>query len=768
MSQTSAEALHFQLLGNVELVYGSARVTIRAQRQRTMLAVLLLNANRAVSVDQLIDALWGEDPPATAKAQAQACISALRRLLARYGAAEMLETRDPGYLMQIPPDRLDVAMFDRLVSTARRDFHRGDLGGAVDHLNAALQLWHGPALSGVPERCGAAACAWLDEARLSAQEDLFDVQLKLGMHHELVACLRRHTSENPLRARARAQLMLALHRCGRQPEALQAFRIGRSELVEQLGIEPSLELRELEHAILTNDPDLMLPPAARPLTEAELPLPHSVPRRQHPPINQLPADTACFTGRIALIRRIEQLLDGAQFTAAAAFDDGVGQDLGGSDAGRSGGLSRAGRPAAVPVVILVGAAGVGKSALAVHVAHARYDGTADRPQLYADLAGSSPHGEHPAAVLERFLVGLGIAPDAIPDSGSARAQLYRSLLSERPATVILDDVGPEEAVRLLLPGTAECSVIITSRQVPRSLVDAPVLEVPELSTDESLQMLAGIIGQQRIQAEPEAARTLIDAVDRLPLGIRVIGAKLMTKGHWTLADLCDRIIADPCWLNELTVGELSMRQAMDASFDWLAPQSRRLLIEIDRLPLEDFPDWVAAAVLDIPHSSGVGYLEELVDARLIKAWRGQFGSVRYRLTALSRGYAKTLRAGTSPPDDHAPIARVLSGWLELAQRSYFNLTGHPLEPAGATELIMAVPQEPTSISDPVGWLDREHAAILATVRHGVRAGLVELAADVAVVVAELLSLRAYPQESPPNSERWQSDRGARASSIARG
>ena len=724
MSGDSPQAVRFHLLGDVEVVFGTNRVTVGAQRQRTILAVLLLNANRVVTIDQLIDAVWEDDPPATARSQAQICISALRRLLARHDAAGMLETRETGYLLRVPPDALDVAIFDRLVGAARAASNEGDLETAAQQLQEAVRLWRGPALSGVAERWGALSAAWLNETRLSAQEDLFEIQLNLGRHHEIIADLTRHLSENPLRERPRAQLMLALYRCGRQPEALEVYRTGRVQLIDQLAIEPSPMLLDLERAILSNDPALELPDQAQPA--------HPAAPTMEPAAHQLPADIADFTGRTALVARIEQLLD----NGPQARVDRLRVSPAPPGTRRS---------SAVPVVVLAGGPGTGKTALAVHVAHLRSARQPEQVQLHANLAGSTDSPEDPSGVIARFLLALGVPPAAVPAEPEARAQLYRSLLAERPATVILDDAASEEVTRQLLPGSSACAVLVTTRQAFGSLLGAAVVEVAELTPTEGAELLAQIIGRARFDREAAAGRQLVKAVDCLPLGIRMIGAKLLVKQHWTLAELLAHLAAADSWLDELSVGELSIRRSLDSMLDGLSTPARTLLGGLTALEHEDFPGWVASAVLDLAQPTALAHLEELVDARLVGTHRSEYGTIRYRLSGLNRTFARQSRSIT---DEQAAaiLVRACRGWLRLCDQAYRSLTGRFLDLAYGRGNAVG-PHEPMAEVNPLGWLEIERHALLTIVRQALVLGVQQPAADLAVALSLLLEHMCFPPDA---------------------
>ena len=254
--------LAFRILGPLDVVveeYGPLR--LGGPKQRAVLAILLLNANRVVPIDRLADDIYGDALPASALTQIQAQISQLRKLLDAHGApgatGSLIETRAPGYLIRLSPDQLDLRTFERWIAEAAEASSRGDLGAASSRYRNALDLWRGPPLAEFARDSFAQpAIARLEDLRLGALEDRIDADLALGRQGELVAELEELVSEHPLRERMRGQLMLALYRSGRQAEALEAYRRFRRALVEELGIEPSRALQELERAILTQDPSL--------------------------------------------------------------------------------------------------------------------------------------------------------------------------------------------------------------------------------------------------------------------------------------------------------------------------------------------------------------------------------------------------------------------------------------------------------------------------------------------------------------------------------
>ena len=242
----------YRLLGPLEVVHRGEAVPTGGQRKRALLARLLLEANRTVSVDALVDALWGERVPSTAVKMVHIYVSQLRKVL----PSGALQTRPPGYRLEVAPEAVDLLRFERLHKEGREALADGDAVTAAERLTAACALWRGPALGEFSEPFAAAAAAHLDELRLVAVEDRVDAELALGRHRDVAGELQTLVASHPLRERPRRQLMLALYRQGRHAEALAAFQELRAALRDELGIDPSAGLAELQYRILNQDPAL--------------------------------------------------------------------------------------------------------------------------------------------------------------------------------------------------------------------------------------------------------------------------------------------------------------------------------------------------------------------------------------------------------------------------------------------------------------------------------------------------------------------------------
>jgi DNA-binding SARP family transcriptional activator len=711
----------FRILGPLHVSVGGQDCPIPPGRQHIVLGVLLLEANRVVSIDHLIDAVWDDDPPATARTQVQICVSRLRNRLVEAGC-EAIVTRAPGYLMPVRRGQLDAQVFAALTAEADTLARAGRTEEAADALGRAVGLWRGPALDGINSHILRARATELDERRLAAVESHVDVQLELGRHHQLIGELSTLVTENPLRERLRGRLMLALYRAGRQAEALESYRNGRELMIDQLGLEPGEELRKLESAILAGDESLQTTThGAKATAKATAPADEASAEPETLAPFQLPTDIADFTGRAELVDRMEDMLTGD--------GDGNASDY------------------ATRVVVLAGKPGVGKSALAVHVAHRLGDKSFPDGQLYCDLGGSRTEPTSPADVLGRFLRALGVPGETVPERADERAEMYRQLLARRRILVLLDDVAGESQVRPLLPGSGGSVVVVTSRARLTGLAGARVCDVEVFDADEAVGLLAGVVGEERVAREPAAAEALIRLVGRLPLALRIVAARLGARPHWSLAWMLERLSDERRRLDELAHGELMVRASLALTYDGLEPRARRLLGLLGTLDGPSFPNWVAAALLDADYLDAADLLEVLVDAQMVEvAAMDVAGSPRYKLHGLIRLFAREQLERNEPAvDREAAIGRVTGGWLALTDAAHRRIYGGDF-----TVLHGPAPrwQPPASYADralvdPLAWLECEHANLCSSVSLTADSGLDDHCWDLAVSLVTLFEARCY-------------------------
>jgi tetratricopeptide (TPR) repeat protein/transcriptional regulator with XRE-family HTH domain len=447
---------------------------------------------------------------------------------------------------------------------------------------------------------------------------------------------------------------------------------------------------------------------------------------------QLPADVADFAGREELTGRLRRL-----------FEHGAGRPGDGDGARPGDGDSTGDRGGAVTVVALTGPGGVGKTALAVHVAHRLRERFPDG-QLWVDLGGGGPSALDPGEVLDRFLRGLGVDGAAVPDGLDERSALYRTLLADRQVLVVLDDAAGEAQVRPLLPGGAGCGVVVTSRAQLAGLAGAVGIVLDVLPEAAALDLLGRIAGERRVAAEPGAAQAIVRACGCLPLAVRIAGSRLATRPAWPLARLAARLADEQRRLNELVAGDLEVRSNLALSYRALGDDQRRLLCRLALLDAPDLPAWAAAAVLDREVAAVEPLLEDLVDAHLLAVSGAAEGAPRYRFHDLVRVFARErAMVDEEAAARDASLGRALGGWLALAEEAKRRLPYGSLDlsrcpaprwrPVGAADAME---------SDPLAWFAAERAALLAGIRQADRAGLDALTWGLAVALTGFLSLRS--------------------------
>ncbi|KAA2262377.1 tetratricopeptide repeat protein [Solihabitans fulvus] len=576
-SERSEGGLEFGVLGPVQVLADGRQITLGRPAMRGLLAMLVLEANQIVPIDRIVDGLWEDDPPATARTIVHGYVSRLRRLLEQVdpsGSARIL-TRPPGYLLSVEPERLDVNRAMRLVSAARgkQPAVRAGL------LREALGLWRGPVLADVP---GRPVTADLDELRLAALEERIEAELELGRHLELVGELRQLVTEHPFRERLVAQIMRALYRSGRRADALAAYQQFHRRVVGELGLDPGPDLRALHEQVLRDDPALRVDSAAR-----------TVPPRVGVIVPaQLPPAATGFTGRDDELAWLDEL--GAQH-----------------------------RPGAAAVGVLTGAPGVGKSALAITWGHRRAERFPDG-QLFGSMRGFDPRHDpvDPADVLTKFLVALGVPADGVPSDVDDRAAMYRSLLARRRVFVVLDDVRDSEQVRPLLPAGSGSVVLVTSRRRLDGLAvssGARLLGLDTLTEDAAVALLHDAIGAPPSAFEPADARKLAELCGYLPLALRIAAARLAASPQWTLGGLVDALSDERNRLRWLDIEEAdaSVSCALDVSYRNLPSRLREAFRLIGAVQLPSVGPHTVAALCGVDPEIARGWLEELAQAHLL-------------------------------------------------------------------------------------------------------------------------------------------------------
>ncbi|WP_237321318.1 BTAD domain-containing putative transcriptional regulator [Streptomyces sp. JJ36] len=592
--------MRFRVLGSLECRDGHEQVRIGGPVHERVCVTLLLEPGRVLPVSRLVDAVWGEEAPATATHQVRKAVAELRQRIP--GGRELIVTDGPGYRAMVPRDDLDLGRFTGGLEQARAAVAAGRTAEAVALLREALSLWRGPLLAGRGGPVIEAASRALEERRLAATEQLFELRLASGESAALVGEVREFVAGHPLRENLRGHLMLALYRSGRQAEALEEYAAVRELLVEELGIGPGPALQKLHQDILRNSPELAAPaeqPAAAPSTP---PAPGDEPR------TTLPYDLRDFTGREGELKR---LLDFVR------------------DAEQPGPL----------IVAIDGMGGSGKTSLAVRAAHRLADRYPDA-QLCVDLHGFTPGAQPlaPAAAAEALLRMLGVPAERIPDDGADRLQLWRNLLAKRRILVLLDNAVDEAQVRPLIGASPDTLVLITSRVSLVDLDAAHAVSLGTMSPRDGAALVAEVIGAERAAAEPEAVRELTDLCGQLPLALRIAAARLRKRARWTVRYLVDRLRDDTYRLAELSAGERSVEVTLRLSYEGLGPELRKAFPLLGRHPGAELGVHTAAALLGSGTREAEDVLEDLLDVHLMQ----QQEPGRYIFHDLVRSFAQSL------------------------------------------------------------------------------------------------------------------------------
>ncbi|GGR84865.1 SARP family transcriptional regulator [Streptomyces nojiriensis] len=655
--------MRFTVLGPVEVVAPGSDAPGLAPRHRALLAYLLLHSGVAISTDRLIDAMWGPLPPDSARAQIQTTIAAIRRMLRASGADRMLATRPAGYVITPEPGQLDLDAFTGLIAEAPAP--SGDPGDTVDRIRAALALWRGEPLADITAHYLQSARARLNGQLLTAVERLAELELARGRHDALIDELSVHAAANPLRERLCCQLMLALHRAGRQTDALHVARTFRTTLADEQGLDPGHAFGKLEQDILRDAPDLR-PPVTAPA------------RPQG--INFLPYDVPDFTGREGELDGLIRLWSGN--------DGGV-----------------------VTISAIDGMAGVGKTALAVHAGHRLADRFPDG-QLFIDLqahtAGQAPLDA--GAALEVLLGQLGVPAAHIPASSADRAALWRSELSGRRVLAVLDNALGADQVRQLLPGSSRALILITSRRRLTDLDGAHALSLNVLPAADAVELFTAIVGD-RAAAEPLAVLDVLQLCGFLPLAVRIAAARLHHRPRWTVAYLADRLRDQRRRLSELATAERGVAAAFTLSYEQLTVDQQRMFRLLGLQPGRDISPEAAAALADLPLERAETLLEDLLDAHVLS--QHQLG--RYTFHDLLREHALATAAAQEAPDaQRAALGRLFHHYLHTASTAIDHLypegrNRRPRIPAPDTPAPL-----PQDEAEAITWLDGERANLIAS------------------------------------------------------
>ncbi|MFC9287083.1 BTAD domain-containing putative transcriptional regulator, partial [Streptomyces sp. NPDC057052] len=689
--------------------------SIRSPKTRALLAALLLDAGRIVPAESLKEVLWGGAPPASAQASLHNHVTRLRRML---DDPARLRTVPPGYQLRIEHGELDVHVFECHLATARGAHAVHDWERVIDACAAALALWRGTPLGGLPAELGGYAFGRrLKEARLLLLEWRYDAELGLGETRagartetgtgpgtapgagadpgsgpgRLVPELAALAAEHPLREAYHRQLMLALHRSGRRAEALAVHRDLRTRLVEELGIEPGPAVRDAHVEILRGrGTDTRTP--ARPPAPATPPPLVPAPAHIHRPA-QLPPAPPHFTGRTATLGSLRRTL-----TAVPPADVG-------------------------PLAVISGMAGVGKSALALHVAHALKERFSDG-QLYINLHGATP-GMTPLTAgqaLAALLRDLGTDPRHIPEHPDAAAASLRTLLAPTRTLLVLDDAAHAAQVRPLLPAGPGCAVIVTSRSLLTALDGAHRFPLAPLSDEDSAALLRAASGRDGLGP----GHPLVGLTGRLPLALRVVAARLAARRALTPDVLADQLADTEGRLHHLEYDDLSVRRSLAVAHDALAASDREVdrdaALALRRVGALDLPAYgvpLLARLTGTDERRAEAALDRLVDVALLE--ETAYG--RYAPHDLVRDFARELAESEDESEDEDSAGadtgkgdRHRSGTGNSAPATPSTATPRTADPSTATPRTAAPKAATPRTADPSTATPRTAAPKAATPR----------------------------------------------------
>jgi DNA-binding SARP family transcriptional activator len=748
-----AVVLRVGVLGPVTAWYGQDELHVGQPRQQAVLGILAMRANRVISRGELVDAVWGQDPPASAEGGIYTYVAGLRRIIepgrSLRGPGRVLVSSGAGYVLHLVPGQPDAVAFEQQLARARQLRKNGELTGAVTALEGALGLWRGVAFAAVPGPFAETERARLAELRSTAAEERADALLALGRHSEVVPDLTAMVADHPLRERMRALLMIALYRSGRPAEALRVFADGRRVLADELGIDPGSDLFRIHQQVLASDPALRLPGVGGRGVVAD---PEAGP---HGRDGAAAAGRARRTGATPGSRGS----DGSSLAAPqAGSGPGTGPGPGGAlswAGGRHGAPVSRGFPVPaqlpldaqgfsgrqdelatlhamlpparpdttdepVPVVIVSGTAGVGKTALAIHfgrqVAKRFPDG-----QLYVNLRGRDPGTApvEPGEALRYFLDALGVPPYRIVASTEERAALYRSLVDGKRMLIVLDNASNAAQVRPLLPGSPGCLVVVTSRNQMAGLVaaeGAALVTLDVLSGDEAHEMLARRLGRDRVAAEPEAADEIIGACARLPLALSIAVGRAAAgspgRARRPLAELAAELRDVRSRLDALEEGDpaTDVRAVLSWSYDQLSPSAARVFRLLGLHPGPDISLSAAASLAGISRAEAGTALRELTRTHMV----AERLPGRFTFHDLLRVYAADqAERHDSAADRDAAMHRVLDHYLHTAASASqrFSPSRSPLRVAAPEPGVL--PADLADKDQALAWFDAEIRVLLA-------------------------------------------------------
>lgn len=644
------------LLGELELRIDGSAVPIAGDKQQLLLTALGLRAGEVVRAEELIDQLWGDEPPQSARTTLRSHVMRLRKVLFAANEGSLVDAAGGGYRFRVDPVVVDLCRFRRLLGQSRAEHERSC---ALKLVEEALGLWRGAALAGLDMPWVAVLRRTLEQERFAVETERIDLALECGRHDAVVAELFARTAAYPLDERAASQLMIALYRSGRVADALVHFGGVRSRLAEELGADPGPPLQRLHQRILAADPALILPDAPLPTEPAEAVVP-----RQLPP---LPRHFAGRSEELAALDRVG--------SAHAEV---------------------------VRISVIAETGGMGKTSLALHWAHRHADQYPDG-QLFVDLRGfGTTEPMSPSAAVCGVLDSLGVDRRRIPGELAAQTALYRSVIAGRRILIVLDNARDADQVVPLLPGTPTCTVLVTSRNRLSRLITthgAHPLPVDVLTTAESRQVLVDRLGAARLAAEPGAVQDLIAHCGGLPLALGIVAARAQSAPGLALGPLAEELREVTTRLAAFDDQDpvAALPSVLSWSYAALTIDQARLFALLGLVPGPDISLPVAANLAGVPWSRARSLLRALEDAHLVR----QHVAGRYRMHDLVKLYAASRAADDLPADVTIAAQRRLAEPLVECQPQSLN------DLAAAVQRLAA---EFTRVQRLLNDLDRRHAA----------------------------------------------------------
>ncbi|WP_329363317.1 AfsR/SARP family transcriptional regulator [Streptomyces sp. NBC_01483] len=690
-----SEHFWFTVLGPVRALRESTEIDLGSPQQRAVLVTLLLRENGQASIDELIQAVWGTTAPRSAGQTIRTYIYRLRKILepVHHADASIIVSMGNGYALRVAPDQLDLSVFRQQVASADVAFEEGNPTVAVAHLRDALALWYGDPLAGIPGPYAVSHRAHLEALRLAAVERRINAECELGRFGEATVELLNLVAKYPLNERFREMLMFALCKSGRQAEALAVYREVRTLLSDELAIEPSARLRALHERVLRADPELLVsdvfPDSAaspgapeRPTDTGPAVSPGQVP-------SLLPADLPAFVGREDEFAQIEALLVADRQDATT-----------------------------MAISAIVGMAGVGKTAFAVHwahrIAHRFPDG-----QIYLNLRGFDPSAPAmtPTEAFESILPSLGVASSLLPAHLDAQTALYRTLIVGRRILLLLDNARDAEQIRPLLPTASGSLVVVTSRNQLSSLIaidGAHPIRIDVLSVAQATRFLIRRIGEERPAAEPEAVEEIIKYCGGLPIALAMVAARAASHPTFRLAAIAAELRAAHGSLDAFSDTDPSTdaRAVFSCSYHVLSPSVARLFRLLSLHPGPHIGVAAATALGGLPLQQTRLLLADLVRAHLLN----EPTPGRYCYHDLLRVYATELAdAEESARERDAAVHRMFDHYVHtgIAASRLLSPNG---EPVGlCASFSDSNPEGLADYEQASAWFTAEHQTLLAVI-----------------------------------------------------